>query len=99
MQVDMQHLRFQQPTGDLEALAGRAARLDGAAGRGDDVLDDREAETRAARRTRGVGAVEPLEQPFEIASVTPAPSSATGAAPSLVDARTSVTVHVLPAPA
>ena len=50
----------------VEAAARRAGGLDRAAGRGDDVLHDREAEPGAARRARAVGAVEALEEAREV---------------------------------
>ena len=51
---------------DLEPCPLAAARLDGAARLADDVLDDREPETRAARGAGVVGAVEALEQPRQL---------------------------------
>ena len=48
-------------------VAARAARLDRAAGGGDDVLDDREAEPGAAGGAGGVGAPEALEEAGQVA--------------------------------
>ena len=50
----------------LEAAAALAARLDGAACGGDDVLHDREPEPGAARGARRVGAPEALEEPRQV---------------------------------
>ena len=54
---------------DLEAAARLARSFDFAAGRGDDVLHDRQPEPRAAARARLVAAVEALEQARQVGGV------------------------------
>src|SRR5437868_2745566 len=56
-----------KPAHDAQPLTGRAQCLDGSAGGCDDMLDDREPETGAARRACLVGAVEPLEDAGKLA--------------------------------
>ena len=59
-------LRSRERAADLEARPQPAERLDRAAGLGDDVLHDREAEARPARGACAVGAEEALEEPPEL---------------------------------
>src|SRR5581483_6457495 len=77
---------------DREALAGLARRLDLAAGGRDDVLDDREAESRAAARPRLVAAVEALEEARQVGrrDARPVVGDGEGAAGELDRARASL---------
>ena len=63
---ERRQLRVGEGTADLEARPEPAERLDRAAGLGDDVLHDREAEPGAPRGARAVGAEEALEEPGQL---------------------------------